>query len=200
MDNEMRKFIMKELGDILGPFSCGIDPNGKFEIKVHEWDEPIIIENEKTNPCNAPCWECTTTKNRRPAFKDILDDVQHVIFNDPATIVTFSDGTKVCVKACEKDTFNKEVGLMYALIKRLYANDVDENGYLKSKGLGEKIGKVLDKAVDQKKLEAERRRIRKEKKAKKEAEEAAKKAQEANEAGEKAAQEAVNKVYDDKNA
>ena len=98
---------------------------------------------------------------------DILDDIKQVIFNDPATIVTFSDGTKVCVKANENDKFSKEVGLMYALVKRLYANDVDENGYLKSTGLGEKINKIIKNAVDQKKIESDKKKRLAEKKQKK---------------------------------
>ena len=100
-------------------------------------------------------------------FKDILNDIKSVIFNEPATIVTFSDGSKVCVKACSKDTFNKETGLIYAIIKRLYANEIEKStGYLRSSGLGEKIAKIVNNAVDQKEMERERRR--KEKRAKKE--------------------------------
>lgn len=114
---------------------------------------------------------CTCVGKSRPKvrFDDILDDVQHVIFNDPATIVTFSDGSKVCVKACKNDTFNKETGLIYAIIKRLYADDVEKKtGYLRATGLGEKINKLLKNATDQKEVERERRR--KQKQAKKEAE------------------------------
>lgn len=108
-----------------------------------------VIENQPSCTC--------TCKSNSLRFKDILDDVDSVIFNDPATIVTFKDGSKVCVKACEKDTFTKEAGLMYALVKRLYANDIDDNGYLKSRGLGEKINKVIKGAFDQKKAEADKR-------------------------------------------
>ena len=108
-------------------------------------------------------------------FKDILNDVKSVIFNDPATIVTFSDGSKVCVKACSKDTFNKETGLIYAIIKRLYANEIEKStGYLRSAGLGEKITKIVNNAADQKERERERRRKQKEKQAKKEKAEAEK--------------------------
>ena len=90
-------------------------------------------------------------------FKNIMDDIDQVIFNDPATIVTFKDGTKVCVKASKHDKFCKETGLVYAIIKRLYANDMDDNGYLRSKGLGEKMSKVIEGAFDQKKSDADKR-------------------------------------------
>lgn len=128
-------------------------------------------------------------------FNNILDDIDHIIYNDPATIVTFKDGSKVCVKASKGDTFNKETGLIYAIIKRLYANDIDESGYFKSKGLGEKINNLVKNAVDQKEIERQRRAKMKAKKAKKEAEA---KAKEANEAGEKAAKDAVDQVYGNK--
>lgn len=141
--------------------------------------------SNKTCDCECSCGSKITSK---VAFNDILDDVKYVIFNDPATIVTFSDGSKVCVKACAKDKFNKETGLIYAILKRLYANDVEEKtGYLRSTGLGEKISKILAKATDQKEAERERRKAKK----------AAKKAQEANEAGEKPAEEAVEQVCKD---
>ena len=131
-------------------------------------------------------------------FVNLLDDIRQVIFNDPATIVIFSDGSKVCVKACDKDKFNKETGLMYALVKRLYANDVDDNGYLRSKGLGEKINKVIENATDQQ--EVERVRRRKQKQAKKIAAQKAdeEKAKLANEVSEQAAKEAVDQIYDEK--
>lgn len=118
-------------------------------------------------------------------FKDILDDIDQVIFNEPATIVTFKDGSKVCVKASEHDTFCKEIGLVYAIIKRLYANDVDENGYLRSKGLGDRINQIVENGFDQKKQERERRA-----KLKAKAERKAK-AKLADEVSEQAAKEAV---------
>ena len=128
-------------------------------------------------------------------FNNILDDIDHIIYNDPATIVTFKDGSKVCVKASKGDTFNKETGLVYAIIKRLYANDIDESGYFKSKGLGERISSLVKSAVDQKEIERQRRAKQKAKKAKKEADA---KAKEANEAGENAAKNAVDQVYGNK--
>lgn len=131
---------------------------------------------------------CGESKPRKIGRLDILDDIDQVIYNDPATIVTFKDGTKVCVKASKGDTFNKETGLIYAIVKRLYANDVDEKtGYLCSRGLGEKINKIVAGSFDQKEQEKERRAKRKAKQAKKEAK--------ANESGEKTAKEAVDKVH-----
>ena len=84
---------------------------------------------------------------------DITKDIKHVLFNDPVTVVTFADGSVVRVRATANDTFNKEVGLLQAIVKRLYANDIeDKGGYLKASGLGEKINKIVANATDQKEL------------------------------------------------
>ena len=151
-----------------------------------------VIENKPSCTC--------TCKSNSLRFKDIVDDIDNVIFNDPATIVTFKDGSKVCVKACEKDTFTKEAGLMYALVKRLYANDIDDNGYLRSRGLGEKISKLIEGAFDQKKAEADKRAKLRAKAKAKEAKKAEldTKEQLANEVSEQAAKEAVEEIYDKK--
>ena len=130
----------------------------------------ITIKYDNSTPCTCSCNKNDNASNNdddSDNTSDILDDIKQVIFNAPATIVTFSDGTKVCVKANENDKFSKEVGLMYALVKRLYANDVDENGYLKSTGLGEKINKIIKNAVDQKKIASDKKKKLAEKKQKK---------------------------------
>ena len=48
--------------------------------------------------------------------------IENVIFNDPATIVFWSDGTKTVVKAQSGDTFDPEKGLVMAISKRVYGN------------------------------------------------------------------------------
>lgn len=53
----------------------------------------------------------------------ILPSVTKVIFNGPATIVYFNDGTKSVVKCCENDVFDYEKGLAMALLKRLYGDE-----------------------------------------------------------------------------
>lgn len=45
---------------------------------------------------------------------------EKVIFNPPATIVFWEDGTKTVVKATKDDIFNEEIGLAMALAKRVY--------------------------------------------------------------------------------
>ena len=48
--------------------------------------------------------------------------IKKVIFNDPATIVFWTDGTKTVVKAQDGDLFDCEKGLAMAIVKKVYGN------------------------------------------------------------------------------
>lgn len=52
--------------------------------------------------------------NRKGAFP------QKVIFNDPATIVLWNDGTKTVVKCSENDIYDPEKGLAMAVSKKYF--------------------------------------------------------------------------------
>lgn len=54
-------------------------------------------------------------RHKHPSIKD-------VIFNDPATIILWQDGTKTVVKCGELDTYDPEKGLVMAITKKLYGN------------------------------------------------------------------------------
>ena len=50
-------------------------------------------------------------------------EITRVIFNDPATIVFWSDGTKTVVKCDERDEFDPEKGLAMAIAKKSLGNN-----------------------------------------------------------------------------
>lgn len=54
-----------------------------------------------------------------------IDNIKDVIFNDPATIVLWSDGTKTVVKCRDGETFDPEKGLALALAKKAMGNKYD---------------------------------------------------------------------------
>ena len=54
------------------------------------------------------------------AVSALTVDIKKVIFNDPATIVFWSDGTKTVVKCADFDIFDPEKGLAMAICKRIY--------------------------------------------------------------------------------
>ena len=67
--------------------------------------------------------------NERTAFgkinrqkSEMLDKIKNVIFNNPATIVLWADGTKTVVK-CEHEDFDPEKGLAMAIVKKTMADN-----------------------------------------------------------------------------
>ena len=65
----------------------------------------------------------TTWRNEYQKERDKFD-IKDVIFNDPATIVIWADGTKTVVKA-ENEPFDPEKGLAMAISKRALGNKYD---------------------------------------------------------------------------
>ena len=77
----------------------------------------------------------TEAENRLDALKYAVNDVfgiaelhrkialeiKKVIFNNPATIVFWADGTKTVVKA-ENEDFDPEKGLAMAIVKKVFGN------------------------------------------------------------------------------
>lgn len=51
-----------------------------------------------------------------------LSTIEKIIFNDPATIVFWKDGTKTVVKCGEDDIFDPEKGLAMAISKKALGN------------------------------------------------------------------------------
>ena len=51
-----------------------------------------------------------------------IPSIKNVIFNDPATIVFWNDGTKTIVKARDGDIFDPEKGLAMAISKKALGN------------------------------------------------------------------------------
>ena len=54
--------------------------------------------------------------------KNMVPYIKKVIFNNPATIVFWSDGTKTVAKAHGEDKFDKEVGLTVCIAKKAMGN------------------------------------------------------------------------------
>ena len=58
----------------------------------------------------------------RTATMNYIPEIKNVIFNDPATIVFWEDGTKTVVKCQDGDEFDPEKGLAMAIVKKAYGN------------------------------------------------------------------------------
>lgn len=116
----------------------------------------VVPENLKQNLRKVSLTECR-----------VLPEIERIIFDEPATIVMFADGTKSVVKCCKDDTFDKEAGIVYACIKRLFSNTV--KGEIKNNSYHHVIEKLCKKAIDQKSVRAAQKQEKNAKKAKRKA-------------------------------
>ena len=51
-----------------------------------------------------------------------MPEIERVIFNPPATIVFFDDGSKTVVRCSPNDVFDREKGIALCVMKRAYGN------------------------------------------------------------------------------
>lgn len=58
-------------------------------------------------------------------------DIEKVIFNDPATIVFWADGTKTVVKCGEEDIYDCQTGLLMCIAKKAFGNTGKFNDILR---------------------------------------------------------------------
>nr|DAH24509.1 MAG TPA: hypothetical protein [Bacteriophage sp.] len=66
----------------------------------------------------------------RTAYGKNPPDVDHVIFNGQATIVFWEDGKKTVVKRKMDDPDNKNLAIMYAIMKRILGSTSAVNRYI----------------------------------------------------------------------
>lgn len=57
--------------------------------------------------------------------------IERVVFNDPATVVFWTDGSKTVVKAQDGEPFDPEKGLAMAIVKKMYGNTGSYNELFK---------------------------------------------------------------------
>ena len=60
-----------------------------------------------------------------------IPSIKKVVFNNPATIVIWNDGTKTTVKCSERDEYPEEVGLAMCISKKALGNKGNFNEVFK---------------------------------------------------------------------
>lgn len=94
---------------------------------------PVVIDYIETTADTFPKFEGHITGTAKVFYCNILNstygigslcipEIKNVIFNDPATIVFWEDGTKTVVKCQDGDEFDPEKGLTMAIAKKAYGN------------------------------------------------------------------------------
>lgn len=112
----------------------GITMNDKNDTKILTLDDAIFaakmgISGGKFEHILEYCWNKFVNEIKDVCFAEALmhdmDEgvyIKNVIFNDPATIVIWSDGSKTVCKCAKGDDFNKETGLALCICKALMGN------------------------------------------------------------------------------
>lgn len=94
------------------PYSYSISASGLGGATyIGSLEKETTKEPEKKNETKAPHYV-------PHAYK-----VKRIIYNDPATIVFWNDGTKTVVKRGPAETFNKYTAFCAALAKKMYGNN-----------------------------------------------------------------------------
>lgn len=105
--------------------------------------DEILPYKEVTFETNATSKSFTATLPENP----ILPEIKNVIFNDPATIVLWTDGTKTVVKCQEDDLYSEEVGLALCIAKKALGNKGNFNNVFKKWIPERKIDDVDDEVT-----------------------------------------------------
>ena len=92
---------------------------------THRVGENPIFKVEVLSPFEKP--DLSPFKRYMESKKGIKE----VIFNDPATIVMWCDGTKTVVKCQPGDEYNKETGLAMCIAKKYLGNKGNFNEVFK---------------------------------------------------------------------
>lgn len=148
------------LGDPLAPIQ--IEIKGYVPKDFLQSDEPFVIR--RPNCELHPQSQVNTVRYLRkefplPFMPASYPKIEKLIFNGPATIVMWSDGTKTIVKCTENDEFDPEKGVAMAVMKKFFGNRGNYarklklmiNEALNEKGYFESLKKDVYKAVDDKK-------------------------------------------------
>lgn len=75
-------------------------------------------------------------------------EIKDVVFNDPATIVIWNDGSKTVVKCQPGDVYSKETGLALCIAKKFLGNKSNFNNVFK-KWIPEEVEPVEEISVDE---------------------------------------------------
>lgn len=68
---------------------------------------------------------------RYSSHKNYLPEIKNVIFNEPATIILWEDGTKTVVKCQNGDKYSREVGMALCVAKKAFGNTSSFNDIFK---------------------------------------------------------------------
>lgn len=127
------KYVLQTI-DRLGPESKEVIR--KMEERLANRVHKIIIPdvNEEENEMNYNNIPARVTDNHMKIHAPIpiikIPEISKVVFNNPATIVFWEDGTKTAVKCMEGQEFNEYYGVACAIMKRFFGNNSKASAFV----------------------------------------------------------------------
>lgn len=101
--------------------TVGCDLKDIYPVSI---DECNLKNNDDFLDAMRYCYNDVATVKNFPAYMELRVDIpgmiDRVIFNDPATIIIWKDGSKTVVKRSDDDIWDPEKGFCMAIIKKLY--------------------------------------------------------------------------------
>lgn len=129
-------------------------PDGKERIyRPEDINENLPFDSE----CDGDCGKCDDPCDYYDEDEDEffwgIPQIKDIIFNPPATVVLWEDGTKTVVKCSENDKFDRYAGFSAAVMKKLfgstmYAADIMESYDRSSKKAPAFYGKAADSVCE----------------------------------------------------
>jgi len=118
-------YIKEDLTPECLPWNKDKEPKGRILL---EYREPVYIPFELTERRNIMSLKDGYTGTFHFDFIDLgrghrfqkIPHIDHVVFNGPATIVFWKDGTKTVVKHDGKGRKDKRQAILYAFIRKIY--------------------------------------------------------------------------------
>ena len=83
--------------------------------------DKMALHYQPTEPCKLNAAICI--KEEKNMNYDVRSSIKDVIFNYPATIILWKDGTKTIVKARKGETYDPEKGFAMAVCKKMFGNE-----------------------------------------------------------------------------
>lgn len=103
----------------------------KYRNYVVEWDEAPNLSEAAARIFADAIHEFKLKDNITDTFSNSSFEIKDVIFNAPATIVLWEDGTKTVVKCQPGDIYDKEMGLALCIAKKALGNKSNFNNVFK---------------------------------------------------------------------
>lgn len=126
-----------------------IDPNRYF-------DTDMVMTREEMQYClnDVAVTEKIFKEEQIMRFDSCKPTIKNVIFNEPATIVFWTDGTKTIVKCGENDIFDPEKGIAMCCMKKLLGTNKTGSNYLDGNGVLRGVKKYIQKWEEDNREEA----------------------------------------------